>query len=172
MPQQSSLTVPDGPAPRAVSLEGVGDVVDAGRRSGYIHLRQQRLPTIGRLVAAARNTASVLNRSSLRSGGHGRWQPAPRPARRHVNGRMRITVVTLEPNSFVAGPPRTGRPYSLEVLYPARGRTHLISSNSDGQMRSAAALAPDRARVVGASQGHHFLVNTGDEVAVVIRVTS
>ena len=85
---------------------------------------------------------------------------------------MRITVVTLEPNSFVAGPPRTGRPYSLEVLYPVRGRAHLISSSSDGQMRSAAALAPDRARVVGASQGHHFLVNTGDEIAVVLRVTS
>ena len=46
------------------------------------------------------------------------------------------------------------------------------TSSSDGQMRSAAALAPDRARVVGASQGHHFLVNTGDEIAAVLRVTS
>src|SRR5699024_12497872 len=103
---------------------------------------------------------------------HGSAHAAQRLACRHVNGLILCNGVTMEPNSFASGPPRTGRPYSLEVLYPARGRAHLISSNSDGQMRSAAALTPDRAPVVGASQGHHFLVNTGDEVAVVIRVTS
>lgn len=173
MPQQASLITPRG----SVSLEGIGDVVDAGRRSEYTHLGERRLPTVGHLVTAARNAATALTSSSLPPVRRGRWQPAPRPVRRHASGRMRITAVTLEPNSFVADPARTRRPHSLEVLYLVVGRAHLITSAPDGQMRSAAELAPGRARVVGAhqegaSQGHHFLVNTGDEVAVVVRVTS
>lgn len=176
MPQQASLTAPGGSA-SPVSLEGIGDVIDAGRRSGYAHLCERRLPTVGRLVAAARGAASALSHPSLRPTRRGLWQPAPRPARRHTNGRMRITAVTLEPNSFVAEPTHARRPHSLEVLYLADGRAHLIVSTPDGRMRSAAELAPGRARVVGAtregtSPDHHFLVNTGDEVAVVVRVTA
>ena len=156
---------------------GIGDVIDAGRRSGYTHLGERRSPTIGHLATAARNAAAALRRSSPRPARHGRWQPAPRPVRRYANGRMRVTVVTLEPNSFVTGPARTRLPDSLEVLYLAHGRVHLISSAPDGQMRSAAELTPGRTRVVGASreatlQGRDFLVNTGDEIAVVVRVSS
>jgi len=167
-------TVADGP----VSLEGIGDVVDAGRPSGYAHLGERRLPTLGRLVAAARGAASSLRRPTLWPTRRGHWQPAPRAARRHANGRLRVTTVALEPNSFVSGPAdHSARPHGMEVLYLVSGRAHLIASAPDGQMRSASELSEGRARVVGAhggpsARGHHFLVNTGDEVAVVVRVTA
>lgn len=163
---------------RPVSLDGIGDVVDAGRRSGYAHLVERRLPTVGRLVAAARGAASSLRRPTLWPTRRGHWQPAPRAARRHVSGRFRVMTVALEPNSFVSGPAeRSDRPHGMEVLYLVSGRAHLIASGPDGQMRSASELAEGRARVLGASEGraaggHHFLVNTGDEVAVVVRVTA
>ncbi|WP_433698700.1 hypothetical protein [Nocardiopsis sp. CA-288880] len=166
------------PAPGPVSLEGIGDVVDAGRPSGYAHLGERRLPTLGRLVAAARGAASSLRRPTLWPTRRGHWQPAPRAARRHASGRLRVTTVALEPNSFVSGPAdHPARPHGMEVLYLVSGRAHLIASAPDGQMRSASELAEGRARVVGApaggtARGHHFLVNTGDEVAVVVRVTA
>lgn len=161
----------------ALSLEGIGDVVDAGRRSGYAHLAERRLPTVGRLVAAARGAAASLSRPHLWPTRRGHWQPAPRAVRQHANGRVRVTVVALEPNSFVPGPtPRSFQPYGMEVLYLASGRAHLIASAPDGRMRSASELVAGRTRVVGATWGHgrrhHFLVNTGEEVAVVVRVTA
>ncbi|WP_026119450.1 hypothetical protein [Nocardiopsis ganjiahuensis] len=186
MPQQASAatalrpaTTEHAPRPRtaSVSLDGIGDVVDAGRSSGYAHLSERRLPTLGQLVSAARGAAVSLRRPTLWPTRRGRWQPAPRSARRHVSGRFRVTAVALEPNSFVPGPVRrSDRPHNLEVLHLVSGRAHLITSGADGQMRSAAELAVGRTRVVGdssaAGQGHHYLVNTGDEVAVLVRVTA
>ncbi|WP_444962306.1 hypothetical protein [Nocardiopsis sp. M1B1] len=164
------------PAPRSapVSLEGIGDVVDAGRRSGYAHLGERRMPTLGRLVSAARGAAASLSGPALRPSRRGRWQPAPRAARRRAGGRLRVTAVALEPNSFVSGPaPHPSRRHGMEVLYLVSGRAHLIASAADGQMRSASELSAGRARVVGsAGGGGHHLVNTGDEVAVVVRVTA
>lgn len=173
MPQQTMPMTSN-----AVSAEGIGDVVAAGHRSGYAHLRERRLPTIGQLATAAREAASAMLRPSLWPVRRGRWQPVPRAARRHATGRFRVTAVALEPNSFVSGPgPRTTRGQTLEVLHLVSGRAHLITSGSDGQMRSAAELGTGRTRVVGSAesdgrQGHHFLVNTGDEVAVIARVTA
>ena len=187
MPQQASAatalrpgTTEHTPRPRtaSVSLDGIGDVVDAGRSSGYAHLSERRLPTLGQLVSAARGAASSLRRPTLWPTRRGHWQPAPRSARRHVSGRFRVTTVALEPNSFVPGPVRrSDRPHSLEVLHLVSGRAHLITSGADGQMRSAAELAIGRTRVVGgggaaSEQDHHYLVNTGDEVAVLVRVTA
>ncbi|MFC9085194.1 hypothetical protein [Nocardiopsis dassonvillei] len=166
------------PTPRSapVSLEGIGDVVDAGRRSGYAHLGERRMPTLGRLVTAARGAAASLGRPALWPSRRGRWQLVPRAARRQAGGRLRVTAVALEPNSFVSGPaPHPSRQHGMEVLYLVSGRAHLIASAADGQMRSASELSADRARVVGsaeASGGRHHLVNTGDEVAVVVRVTA
>ncbi|GHD28085.1 hypothetical protein GCM10007147_27730 [Nocardiopsis kunsanensis] len=177
MSRRISPTAPSGTAAR-ISLEGVGDVVDAGSRSGYAHLRERRAPTLGRLCSAARDAAAVLAAPSRWPERRGRWQPAPRHARLHAGGGMRVSVVALEPNSFVAGTQvRGGRSGSLEVLHLVGGRAHLIDSGPDGWMRSAAELAPGRTRVVGAPvgggrRGHQFLVNTGDEVAVVLRVTA
>lgn len=171
-------TTEPAPRPRAasVSLDGIGDVVDAGRTSGYSHLAERRLPTVGQLVAAARGAADSLRRPTLWPTRRGHWQPAPRGARRHVGGRFRVTTVALEPNSFVPGPARRpDRSHGMEVLHLVSGRAHLITSGPDGQMRSAAELATGRTRVVGgagsSSQSHHHLVNTGDEVAVLVRVS-
>lgn len=165
-------TVPAGTASRGVSVEGIGDVADAGRRSGYAHLAERRLPTIGRLVAAARGAAAVLARPTLWPARRGHWQPAPRAARRGAGGRLRVSTVALEPNGFVPGPV-SPRAAGMEVLFLVSGRAHLIASDPDGRMRSAADLAPGRARVVGgALGGHQHLVNTGEEVAVVVRVTA
>ena len=177
MSRQVSPTAPAEPAAR-VSLEGIGDVVDAGARSGYAHLSERRAPTLGHLCSAARDAAAALARPSRWPVRRGRWQPAPRNARRHAGERMRVSVVALEPNSFVAGPQVPGhRRGPLEVLHLVGGRAHLIDSGPDGWMRSAAELAPGRTRVVGTPagggrRGHQFLVNTGDEVAVVLRVTA
>ncbi|MFL1377237.1 MULTISPECIES: hypothetical protein [unclassified Nocardiopsis] len=179
-PARASLdsAVPDttvssaGTVSNGVSVEGIGDVADAGRRSGYAHLAERRLPTVGRLVAAARGAAAVLARPTLWPTRRGRWQPAPRAARRHATGRLRVSTVALEPNSFVSGPV-SPRAADMEVLFLVSGKAHLISSGSDGRMRAAAELAPGRARVVGGSLGgHQHLVNTGEETAVVVRVTA
>ncbi|MFE3458464.1 hypothetical protein ACFXKD_13060 [Nocardiopsis aegyptia] len=171
--REAPVAAPAAPRP-TVTLEGIGDVVDAGRRSGYAHLRGLRLPTIGRLAAAARGAADALDRPTLWPSRRGRWQPAPRAARRRATGRLRVTVVALEPNSFVSEPtPRPDRSRGLEVLHLVGGRAHLISSGADGRMRSASELAPGRTRVVGGTgAGRHYLVNTGDEVAVVVRVSA
>lgn len=179
MPQQVLATTDHTPRPRtaSVSLDGIGDVVDAGRTSGYAHLVERRLPTVGQLVTAARGAAAALGRPTLWPTRRGHWQPAPRSARRHAGGRLRVTTVALEPNSFVPGPAqRSDRPHGMEVLHLVSGRAHLITSGPDGQMRSAAELAPGRTRVVGGAdgsvRGHHHLVNTGDEVAVLVRVSA
>ncbi|MFE9244210.1 hypothetical protein [Nocardiopsis sp. NPDC006938] len=169
-------TSPSAPGPRtaSVSLDGIGDVVDAGRTSGYAHLVERRLPTVGQLVTAARGAAASLRRPTLWPTRRGRWQPAPRSARRHVGGRFRVTTVALEPNSFVPGPARhSDHAHGMEVLHLVSGRAHLITSGAAGQMRAAAELSVGRTRVVGGAsrQGHHHLVNTGDEVAVVVRVS-
>ncbi|CAL9462582.1 hypothetical protein SUDANB121_02682 [Nocardiopsis dassonvillei] len=165
-------TPSDDTALRGVSVEGIGDVVDAGRSSGYAHLAGHRLPTVGRLAAAARGAAAALARPTLWPARRGRWQPAPRVARRHAGGRLRVSTVALEPNGFVSGPV-SPRAADMEVLFLVSGRAHLISSGADGRMRSAAELVPGRARVAGGSLGgNRHLVNTGDEVAVVVRVTA
>lgn len=180
-PQNAAAPAAEAPAPStaptaSVSLEGIGDVVDAGRRSGYAHLGGRRLPTLGRLAAAARSAADSLSGPTLRPSRRGHWQLVPRAARRHAGGRLRVTAVALEPNSFVSGPaPRSPRQHGMEVLYLVSGRAHLIASAADGQMRSASELSAGRVRVVGSAEGSggsHHLVNTGDEVAVVVRVTA
>ncbi|WP_211719166.1 hypothetical protein [Nocardiopsis sp. MG754419] len=183
MPQQSSAPTAashdlaeHAPRPRAatLSLDGIGDVVDAGRTSGYAHLDARRLPTLGQVVAAAREAATALRRPTLWPTRRGHWQPAPRSARRQVRGRFRVTTVALEPNGFIAGPgTRAERTHTLEALYLVSGRAHLITSAADGQMLSTTELASDRARVVGGGdRGHRHLVNTGDGVAVLVRVTA
>ncbi|MEU3307393.1 hypothetical protein [Nocardiopsis sp. NPDC006832] len=182
MPQQTSAPataprVPTEHAPRqrtaTVSLDGIGDVVDAGRTSGYAHLGARRLPTLGQVVVAARDAATAL-RPTLWPTRRGSWQPAPRSVRRLVRGRFRVTSVALEPNGFIAGPsPRAENAHTLEALYLVSGRAHLITSDTDGQMLSAAELTSGRARVVGGgTRGGRHLVNTGEEVAILVRVTA
>ncbi|MFE1077454.1 hypothetical protein ACFW31_02975 [Nocardiopsis alba] len=183
MPQQSSAPTADRPTavghdprPRTapVSLDGIGDVVDAGRSSGYAHLDARGLPTLGQVVTAARAAAASLHRPTLWPSRRGSWQPAPRSTRRRVGGQFRVTTVALEPNGFVPGPvPRSEEPHALEVLCLVRGRAHLIAAETDGRMLSATELAIDRARVVGGGGGERrHLVNTGDEIAVLVRVTA
>ena len=165
-------TAPAPTASRSVSVEGIGDVVDAGRRSGYAHLAASRLPTIGRSVAAARTAAAALAaRPALRPALRGLWQPVPRAARRRTDRRLRVSAVALEPDGFASGPVPP-HAVGMEVLFPVLGRAHLIASGPDGRMRSAAGLSSGRARVVGgASDGQWHLVNTGEDIAVVVRVT-
>lgn len=182
MPLQTSApatapraTTEHTPRPRTatVSLDGIGDVVDAGRTSGYAHLGARRLPTLGQVAAAARDAATALRRPTLRPARRGHWLPAPRSVRRRIRGRFRVTSVVLEPNSFIAGPSsRDEHRHTLEALYLVSGRAHLITSAPDGQILSAAELTPDRARVMGSgARGTRHLVNTGEEVAVLVRVT-
>lgn len=180
MSRQTSPTAPAEPAAPTdgLSLEGIGDIIDAGARSGYAHLGERHAPTLGRLCSAARDTAAALAQPSLWPTRRDRWQPAPGDVRRHTSGRVRVDVVALEPNSSVAGPQVSGdRRGFLEVLHLVSGRAHLIGPGPDGWMRSAAELAPGRTRVVGSpadigQRGHQFLVNTGDEVAAVLRVSA
>lgn len=162
------------PPTAAVSLDGIGDVVDAGRTSGYAHLDVRPLPTLGQVVSTARTAATTLRRPTLWPARRGHWQHAPRTVREQVRGRFQVTTVALEPNGFIAGPePRVDRPHRLEVFYLVDGRAHLITSGTDGQILSATELARDRARVVGeGARGRRHLMNTGDEVAVLVRVTA
>ncbi|TDQ55238.1 hypothetical protein [Actinorugispora endophytica] len=155
----------------ADSFNGIGDIVMAGERSGYTHLSTRALPTVGRLVTAARGAAEALADRALWPGRRGRWQLAPRAARRHTRGRMRVTVVALEPNGFV---PLTGARPSVsasDVLYLVSGRAHAVVTGDGGRLLAVQELAERRARVLGSAGGHQ-LVNTGTETAVVVRVTA
>ncbi|GAB3443805.1 hypothetical protein GCM10027570_12320 [Streptomonospora sediminis] len=162
---------PARPAPAAApaaSPEGIGDIVLAGRPAPYAHLRTRRAPTVGRLAAAARSAAAALARTALQSGRNGRWQPAPRAARRGTAGRMRVSTLVLAPNGFAAVSAGTGGREA--VLQPAGGRVHLVTAEPNGEMRAVQELAEGRARVLG-SADEHQLINTGSEPAVVVRVT-
>lgn len=158
------------------SPEGIGDVMDAGRRSGYAHLGERHLPTLGHLVSAARDAAAALPGTPPPPARHGHWRPIGLGSHGHSVDGLHVTAVVLEPDGFVsASVPYPERPYGMEVLYLVGGQAHLISSGPGGRIRSASGLSPDRARVVGAQalgRGEHHLVNTGDRVAVVVRVTA
>ncbi|RNL80572.1 hypothetical protein EFW17_23000 [Halostreptopolyspora alba] len=145
----------------------------AGQPSGYTHLRPRGVPTVGQLATAAREAATVLGRPALWPPWRRRWQLAPRPARRRAGGRMRVTVVALEPNDFVALPRLGGhgRPApGTDVLHLAHGHAHTVVSTPDGEMRAVQELGAGRVRVLGEASRHR-LINTGADTAVVVRVT-
>ncbi|MEY9214729.1 hypothetical protein NI17_018360 [Thermobifida halotolerans] len=155
------------------SPEGIGDIVMAGARSGYAHLAARPLPTVGRLVPAARGAADALTRLRLWPRRHGHWQRPPRAVRRYAPGRARMAVVALAPNEFVAlsdvrsgGPPVHG-----DVLLVARGRVHAVVTGEGGHLLAVQELVAGRTRVLGGVDGRQ-LVNTGAETAVVVRVTA
>nr|WP_312863445.1 hypothetical protein [Spinactinospora alkalitolerans] len=165
-------TPPPDPDELAASLATIGDIVMAGRRSGYSHLVTRPAPTVGQLMTAARGAAEALVRPALWPRRRGRWQPAPRAARRRAVGRMRVTVVALEPDAFVPlsaeGPGGASGP-AAEVLHLVSGRAHTVATAPTGEMLAVQGLTAGRTRVLGASDGHQ-LVNTGTETAVVVRV--
>ncbi|MDA2809747.1 hypothetical protein O4J56_03765 [Nocardiopsis sp. RSe5-2] len=152
--------------------DGIGDIVDAGRRSAYPHLAPPRTaPTPGRLAAAAAAAAAALARPSLWPRRRGHWQPAPRPARRHATGRMKVSTLALEPNGFAALPaPAGGAPGPGSVLRLVAGSAHLVSTSPDGRMRALREVPAGRTLALG-SGGGRWLVNTGPEAAVVVRVS-
>ncbi|GAA4931227.1 hypothetical protein GCM10023224_08920 [Streptomonospora halophila] len=155
------------PAAPTVSPEGIGDIVLAGHPAPYPHLQTRSAPTIGRLAAAARAAASDLTLLRLRPRRGGRWQPAPRPARRAAARRMRVSVLVLEPNGFAAVP---DEPHRASVLHLASGRVHMVTVAPDREMQAVQELTGDRARALGSGDDHQ-LINTGDRRAVVVRVT-
>lgn len=157
----------------AESLRGIGDIVMAGERSGYPHLSARVLPTVGQLVTAARGAAEALTRPEVWPRRRGRWQLAPRTVRRYARGRMRMTVVVLEPNEFVSlttTNPGVPAPTS-GVLYLVSGRAHAVVTGATGQLLAVQELVERRARVLG-SGSERQLVNTGTATAVVVRVTA
>ncbi|MUL41833.1 hypothetical protein FZ103_11715 [Streptomonospora sp. PA3] len=149
------------------SPEGIGDIVLAGHPAPYPHLRTGGAPTIGRLAAAARAAATALARPALWPRRRGRWQPAPRAARRTAAGRMRVSILVLEPNGFAEIPAESRR--SAAVVHLARGRVHMVTVAPDREMQAVQELTGDRARVLGSADDHQ-LINTGGEPAVVVRV--
>lgn len=164
---------PTPAGPLVDDLDGIGDIVLAGVASGYAHLATRSTPTVGRLMTAARTAAEALSRPTLWPRRRDRWQPAPRTARQGVIGRMRVSVVALEPNAFVelaADRPRaTGTGTRSEVLALVSGQAHLVVTGPDGAMLAVQELVDGRTRVLGASGGHQ-LINTGSETALAVRV--
>ncbi|MFC4563851.1 hypothetical protein ACFO4E_18485 [Nocardiopsis mangrovi] len=151
-----------------MSPEGIGDITQAGHTSGYAHLAGRGVPTVGRLVAAARTASAALVRPTLWPRRRDHWQPAPRAARRGVTGRMKVTAAVLEPNGFTAVP--ADGAHRPAVLRLAHGRAHLVAVADGGEMLAIQELAPGRTRVLGSGDGYR-LINTGTEPAVVVRVT-
>ncbi len=171
VPTESTTEFPVGPA--ASSPDGIGDIVMAGARSPYAHLVVRSLPTVGRRVPAARAAAAVLARPETWPRTHGRWRRAPRAARRRTRGRMRMSVVVLHPNGFVALPPARpeGGPARGDVLLVVHGRIHAVVTGRDGRLLAVQELVRGRTRVLGGVDGRQ-LVNTGTETALVVRVTT
>lgn len=86
---------------------------------------------------------------------------------------MRVTVVAVEPNGFVALPRLGTRGYrapGTDVLHLAHGRAHTVASAPDGALRAVQELTAGRTRVLGDTHRHQ-LINTGTDTAVVVRVT-
>ncbi|RCV55178.1 hypothetical protein DEF23_02075 [Marinitenerispora sediminis] len=161
------------PRPAASALDEIGDLVMAGQRSGYAHLAGRARPTVGQLLTAARSAAHALSRPSLWPRRHGFWQLAPRTVRRGASGRMRVTVVALEPDEFVSlasAPEGRAAGPGADLLYLAHGRAHLVATAPNGALLAVRRLAGGRARALGANSEHQ-LVNTGTRTAVVVRVT-
>lgn len=157
------------PALDPSELDGIGDIVDAGRPSGYAHLAAPRTsPTAGRLAAAAASAAESLGRTSAAADRSGHWRPAPRPARRGAAGRMRISTATLAPNGSTALPAAPSG--SATALRLASGRAHVLSAGPDGELRSVRELLPGRTLLLAAGTGN-WLVNTGTVAAVAVRAT-
>ncbi|MFC7329243.1 hypothetical protein [Marinactinospora rubrisoli] len=162
------------PPPAAASaLDEIGDIVLAGQRSGYAHLTARARPTVGQLLTTARGAARALARPSLWPRRRGHWQPAPRTVRRGAAGRVRVTVVALEPEEFVplataAG--GRGAGLGADLLYLAHGQAHMVAAAPNGALLAVQRLTAGRARVLGGGGGHQ-LVNTGAGTAVVVRVT-
>lgn len=149
---------------RRRSVDGIGDIVQAGETSPYPHLRPRERPTVGRLFAAARAGARTLAEDvpggSLPAAG--RWWAVP-PA----NGAgPSATVAELRPTEIVSLPVGRGSAGLGGVLYLARGRAHLVAVSGSGRMLSVRELTPGRGRVV-AEPGGYQLINTGSEPAVV-----
>ncbi|WP_017538612.1 hypothetical protein [Nocardiopsis halophila] len=170
---ESTRSATDRRRSDAVRPDGIGDIVDAGRRSAYPHLASSRsTATPGRLAAAASAAAAALSRPSLWPRRRGRWQPAPRPARRHAAGRMKVSALTLDPNGFAVLPgPEEGSPEAAgTVLRLVAGRAHLVSTSPDGRMRALREVPVGRTLALG-SGGGRWLVNTGPDEAVVVRVS-
>ncbi|NYI96447.1 hypothetical protein HNR12_002724 [Streptomonospora nanhaiensis] len=154
--------------PAALSPDGIGDIVLAGEPSPYPHLRTRPAPTVGRLVSAAREAAAALERHALWPRRHGRWQPAPRAARRGASGRARVNSLLLAPGAAVVLPAAQGRHQT--ALRLARGRVRVEALGGDRSAAAARGLEPGRTRVLGADGGHR-VVNTGDEPALLVRVS-
>ncbi|MFW5420606.1 hypothetical protein J0910_28730 [Nocardiopsis sp. CNT-189] len=152
-------------------LDGIGDIVDAGRPSGYAHLAAapRTAPTAGRLAAAAAAAADALARTPAAADRSGRWRPAPRPARRGAAGRMRISGATLAPDGSTALPPAPSG--SATALRLVSGRAHVLSAGPGGELRSVRELLPGRTLLLAAGTGN-WLVNTGDGTAVAVRATA
>ncbi|GAB3478729.1 cupin domain-containing protein [Nocardiopsis coralliicola] len=156
-----------GPAPAPSDLDGFGDIVDAGRASPFADRFGPGMPvTTGRLATAAAEAAAVLSRPSLHPCRPGRWQRAPRPARRRAAGRMRVGAVALEPDGFAPLPDAAP---GAAVLRVAVGRAHVLTTGPDGGMRSLRPLTPGRTLVLAAGTGH-WIVNTGGTPAVAVLV--
>ncbi|WP_017593227.1 hypothetical protein [Nocardiopsis potens] len=168
-PSHSERTPQHGPAPSG--LDGIGDIVDAGRPSGYAHLAAapRTAPTAGRLAAAADSAADALRRTPAPADRSGHWRPAPRPVRRGASGRMRISSATLAPDGSTALPPAPSG--SATALRLVSGRAHVLSAGPGGELRSVRELLPGRTLLLAAGTGN-WLVNTGAEAAVAVRATA
>ncbi|WP_017626135.1 hypothetical protein [Nocardiopsis chromatogenes] len=82
-----------------------------------------------------------------------------------------MSTLTLEPNGFAALPAPAGdAPAPGSVLRLVAGSAHLVSTSPDGRMRALREVPAGRTLALG-SGGGRWLVNTGPEAAVVVRVS-
>ncbi|CAM3657886.1 hypothetical protein NOGI109294_07750 [Nocardiopsis gilva] len=161
--------------PPGNDIDGIGDIVLAGRPSGYAHLAARPIATAGRLVAAARAAASALalapsslSRRFRRHRGH--WYIAPRPVRRAVDRGLRVEVAALAPGEAAELPERRHRPATRRgvALHLVYGDAHLITPEDDGDP-VIRPFAAGSTRLLGTGNGHR-LVNTGAGPALAVRV--
>ncbi|MDS1270265.1 hypothetical protein RIF23_08160 [Lipingzhangella sp. LS1_29] len=154
------------PAPVA-DLDGIGDIVDAGRAIPYPELQRDSIPTVGQLLSTAEHLATLLGTDQQWP--DGTWAEHP------VSARLRVRAVALRPSGFVSlpPPPASPCPHGGGLLYLARGQAHMVTVSAVGELETAHALAETRGRILARPDVAQVvqLLNTGDRPALLVHVT-
>ncbi|PRX97864.1 hypothetical protein [Allonocardiopsis opalescens] len=144
-------------AVRSDDLATIGDIVLAGRPSGYERLcpcPAAARPTYGLLAEAAERAAAALSGAGELGTGH--------PVVLRGDG-WEVRALVVPSDQVVAVPPGALRIVS--------GRGHLIASSLDGRLLDIRAAARGRTRVLGSGRRHELL-NAGAEPAVAVYARS
>lgn len=161
------------------TIDGVGDVVLAGRPTPYPHLRTESgRPSAGTLFAAARRVGEVIRTSPPPATGVWTDDAHDRAVAGAVGptaNAVATVVATVPPADVVATPP-AGWDTSMgtdreTLLYAAQGEVHVVEISAAGHLHNVRKLVTGRGFAWG-TQRRHQIINTGSVPALLVHASS